>query len=121
MGLVRSQCRWRLRAGHDCKLRLALGGHRYRWWMGCIRNAVLSLLVSDCLCMRRGGIFQNILSASGTPSLSRDIPCEICLETCKLNFVWRDYLYMRVKCEFPECICTSKSLALNCLQKVNKD
>lgn len=46
---------------------------------------------------------------------------EICLETCRLNFIWRDYLYMGVKCEFPACICTSKSLAVNCLQKVNKD
>lgn len=31
------------------------------------------------------------------------LKCEICLETCRLNFSWRDYLYMGVKCEFPAC------------------
>lgn len=49
------------------------------------------------------------------------LKCEICLETCRLNFVWRDYLYMGVKREFPACICTSKSLALNHSQKVNRE
>ena len=57
------------------------------------------------------------------PSLEKTplpLKCEICLETCRLNFVWRDYLHMGVKREFPACFCTSKSLALNCLRRVNK-
>lgn len=83
-------------------------------------SSLLTCLVSDCLCMRRGGVFQNILIASLEIS-PLSLKCEICLETRRLNFVWRDYLYMGIKCEFPACICTSKSLALNCLQQVNKE
>lgn len=89
-------------------------------------GSLLTFLVSDCSLHEKGrGLPKHTLSFwDSVPSLEislLSLKCEICLETRRLNFVWRDYLYVGLKCEFPACIGTSKSLALNCLQKVNTE
>lgn len=106
----------RHRVGTDTDGKWDVSEVQFSPYLSCVRS---SLHEKGRGLLKHSLSFWESMSSLEVPPLP--LKCEICLETCRLNFNWRDYLYRGVNCEFPACIYTSKSLAFNCLQKVNND
>lgn len=117
--MVRSPCRWQQKAAGLCLLAL---GAVVEW-------DVSEMQLSPCLCRIVSARERNE-SFKHTPSFWDSVPfleisplllkCEFCLETRRWKFLGGLFIYIYIKCESSACIYTSKSLALSCLEKVNK-